>query len=185
MNLQRFLKIACITLALVILALGSVLIVRVFGKPVPARQDEPLSPLAPVESVSPQSSSQSLAPRSPYPTLGPGGERAGESRSSGATSTPGAVSFPNCAAMWAVDPNGVFRGEPGYSLRLDRDRDDHACDTDGSDNLGAPTTEPATGISPSPRPSVSPSRLSPKPPTVAPTTTPPPPVISIPIIIDP
>ena len=38
------------------------------------------------------------------------------------------VSFPNCRAAWAAGAAPIYRGQPGYSPRLDGDGDGIACE---------------------------------------------------------
>ena len=40
----------------------------------------------------------------------------------------GGVYFPNCAAARAAGAAPIRRGQPGYALHLDRDRDGIACE---------------------------------------------------------
>ncbi len=46
-----------------------------------------------------------------------------------ATADPIGVSYANCAAVRAAGKAPLLRGEPGYSIKLDRDGDGIACDT--------------------------------------------------------
>nr|WP_254925693.1 MULTISPECIES: excalibur calcium-binding domain-containing protein [unclassified Rhodococcus (in: high G+C Gram-positive bacteria)] len=39
------------------------------------------------------------------------------------------VSYANCTAVKAAGAAPIYKGEPGYSTDLDRDRDGIACDT--------------------------------------------------------
>ncbi|WP_309119196.1 excalibur calcium-binding domain-containing protein [Paenibacillus sp.] len=50
-------------------------------------------------------------------------------RSKEAESSSPAVSYANCAAVSAAGKAPLFKGEPGYSAKLDRDRDGIACET--------------------------------------------------------
>ncbi|HKT57236.1 MAG TPA: excalibur calcium-binding domain-containing protein [Microbacterium sp.] len=44
------------------------------------------------------------------------------------TTAPGSVSYANCAAVRAAGKAPLYRGQPGYSRRLDRDGDGIACE---------------------------------------------------------
>lgn len=50
----------------------------------------------------------------------------------GLTSAPLAQAYPNCAAARAAGAAPLYRGQPGYSSKLDRDGDGVACETGSS-----------------------------------------------------
>ncbi|KFI84852.1 excalibur calcium-binding domain-containing protein [Bifidobacterium psychraerophilum] len=41
----------------------------------------------------------------------------------------GSIRYANCKAVWAANGHGIRRGQPGYSLDLDADKDGYACET--------------------------------------------------------
>ncbi len=56
--------------------------------------------------------------------------------------------YANCAAVRAAGKAPLRRGQPGYSLRLDRDRDGVACDTSAAEDLDTATTTKPTSRPP-------------------------------------
>ncbi|WP_238392506.1 excalibur calcium-binding domain-containing protein [Paenibacillus antri] len=50
-------------------------------------------------------------------------------RSEEAEPSSSSVSYANCAAVRAAGKAPLYEGDPGYSAKLDRDRDGIACET--------------------------------------------------------
>lgn len=69
------------------------------------------------------------APVRAFSSAGVGSQSGGGSRSSGRTSSSsGSVYYQNCSAARAAGAAPVYRGEPGYARRLDRDGDGVGCE---------------------------------------------------------
>lgn len=56
---------------------------------------------------------------------------AAEQAAQEAAAAPAEVSYANCTEVRAAGAAPIYRGEPGYSTKLDRDRDGIACDVTG------------------------------------------------------
>lgn len=103
----------------------------------PATTAPPIT-AAPVTTAPPTTAAPTTAPPppAPKPTPAPAPPPAPAPRAAPApapapapTPAPAAVSYPNCAAAKAAGVTPLYRGQPGYAERLDRDHDGVACES--------------------------------------------------------